>query len=124
MSVELFLQTVVNASYAASYMALIAVGLVLIFGVMGVINFAHGELYMAGAYAVVGLYAGAGFPFFNLYRLAVVARGKKLITDVEDTKGLSFSARFTMRFFGFLFRYNALRTRRGWQMVATAVNPG
>ena len=46
---ELFLQTVVNATYAASYMALIAVGLVLIFGVMGVINFAHGELYMAGS---------------------------------------------------------------------------
>ena len=42
MTTELFLQTVVNATYAASYMALIAVGLVLIFGVMGVINFAHG----------------------------------------------------------------------------------
>lgn len=49
MTVELFLQTVVNATYAASYMALIAVGFVLIFGVMGVVNFAHGELYMAGA---------------------------------------------------------------------------
>ena len=49
MTIELFLQTVVNATYAASYMALIAVGLVLIFGVMGVINFAHGELYMAGS---------------------------------------------------------------------------
>jgi branched-chain amino acid transport system permease protein len=70
MSVELFLQTVVNASYAASYMALIAVGLVLIFGVMGVINFAHGELYMAGAYTVVALYADAGVPFF-----AAVAAG-------------------------------------------------
>ena len=58
MTPELLLQTVVNAAYAASYMALIAVGLVLIFGVMGVINFAHGELYMAGAYAVVALYAG------------------------------------------------------------------
>ncbi len=64
MTPELFLQTVVNATYAASYMALIAVGLVLIFGVMGVINFAHGELYMAGAYTVVALYADGGLPFF------------------------------------------------------------
>jgi branched-chain amino acid transport system permease protein len=64
MTLELFLQTIVNATYAASYMALIAVGLVLIFGVMGVINFAHGELYMAGAYTVVALYAGFGVSFF------------------------------------------------------------
>jgi branched-chain amino acid transport system permease protein len=35
---------------------------------MGVINFAHGELYMAGAYTVVALYADMGLPFF----LAVV----------------------------------------------------
>ena len=64
MTLDLFFQTVVNATYAASYMALIAVGLVLIFGVMGVVNFAHGELYMAGAYTVVALYAGFGIPFF------------------------------------------------------------
>ncbi len=64
MTLDLFLQTVANATYAASYMALIAVGLVLIFGVMGVVNFAHGELYMAGAYTVVALYAGLGVPFF------------------------------------------------------------
>ena len=69
MTTELFLQTVVNATYAASYMALIAVGLVLIFGVMGVINFAHGELYMAGAYAVVALYAGLGMPSSSPSRL-------------------------------------------------------
>lgn len=67
---ELLLQTVVNAVYAASYMSLVAVGLVLIFGVMGVINFAHGELYMAGAYAVVALYSQLGVPFF-----AAVAAG-------------------------------------------------
>lgn len=59
----------INATYAASYMALIAVGLVLIFGVMGVVNFAHGELYMLGAYCVVFLYAQQEFPFF----LAVAA---------------------------------------------------
>jgi branched-chain amino acid transport system permease protein len=66
---ELLLQTFVNGTYAASYMALVAVGLVLIFGVMGVINFAHGELYMAGAYSVVYLYADLDLPFF----LAVAA---------------------------------------------------
>ena len=61
---DLFLQTCVNAVYAASFMALIAVGLVLIFGVMGVINFAHGELYMLGAYAVVYFYVDQQFSYF------------------------------------------------------------
>lgn len=66
---DLLLQTTVNAVYAASFMALIAVGLVLIFGVMGVINFAHGELFMLGAYSVVFFYADLGIP----YVLAVIA---------------------------------------------------
>jgi len=66
---DLILQTCVNALYAASFMALVAVGLMLIFGVMGVINFAHGELFMLGAYAVVFVYADNGYSFF----LAVAA---------------------------------------------------
>jgi branched-chain amino acid transport system permease protein len=60
---DLILQTCVNALYASSYTALMAVGLVLIFGVMGVINFAHGELFMVGAYVVFFLYATFGWPF-------------------------------------------------------------
>lgn len=60
---ELLAQTGFNALYAASYISLVAVGLVLIFGVMGVVNFAHGELFMAGAYAVVALYADLHMPF-------------------------------------------------------------
>ncbi|GMG81548.1 branched-chain amino acid ABC transporter permease [Paralimibaculum aggregatum] len=67
---ELLAQTGLNALYAASYISLVAVGLVLIFGVMGVVNFAHGELFMAGAYAIVALYADIGVPF-----LAAVAAG-------------------------------------------------
>ena len=67
---DLLWQTAINATYAASYMSLIAVGLVMIFGVMGVINFAHGELYMVGAYCVVFLYAQENFPF-----LVAVAAG-------------------------------------------------
>jgi branched-chain amino acid transport system permease protein len=65
---DLLAQTGLNAIYAASYISLVAVGLVLIFGVMGVINFAHGELFMAGAYVVVAVYADMHMPFF----LAVV----------------------------------------------------
>ena len=61
---DLLLQTSFNALYAASFMALVAVGLVMIFGVMGIINFAHGELYMVGAYCVVAFYADLHFPFF------------------------------------------------------------
>lgn len=73
--VELLLQTSVNAVYAASYMALVAVGFVLIFGVMGVINFAHGELYMAGAYAVVFIYAERALPFFLAVAVGLVFVG-------------------------------------------------
>ena len=72
---ELFLQTCINAIYAASYMSLIAVGLVLIFGVMGVINFAHGELYMLGAYCVVYLYADQQIPFFAAVAVGLVFVG-------------------------------------------------
>ncbi len=72
---DFLLQTIFNATYAASYMSLIAVGLVLIFGVMGVINFAHGELYMAGAYGVVYFYAGLNLPFLVAVALGMVFVG-------------------------------------------------
>lgn len=60
---DIILQTCVNALVASAFFALMAVGLVLIFGVMGIINFAHGELYMVGAYLVWYLYASQGWPF-------------------------------------------------------------
>lgn len=72
---ELLLQTSLNALYAASFMALVAVGLVLIFGVMGIINFAHGELYMLGAYAVVAVYADFKMSFFLAVAIGLVFVG-------------------------------------------------
>jgi branched-chain amino acid transport system permease protein len=73
--VELILQTLVNSLYAASYLSLVAVGLVLIFGVMGVVNFAHGELYMAGAYAVFYFYVQQELDFFIAVALGLVFVG-------------------------------------------------
>ena len=73
--IELMAQTGLNALYAAAYLSLVAVGLVLIFGVMGVINFAHGELFMLGAYVVVALYTGLEMPFVLVAALALVFVG-------------------------------------------------
>lgn len=72
---DLILQTLLNATYAASYLALVAVGLVLIFGVMGIINFAHGEFYMLGAYCVVALYADSGFAYLFAVAAGLVFTG-------------------------------------------------
>jgi branched-chain amino acid transport system permease protein len=44
------LQHVVNAAMLGSTYALLGIGLTMIFGIMGVVNFAHGELYTFGAY--------------------------------------------------------------------------
>lgn len=60
---ELALQTVVNSGIASIFYALMAIGFTLIFGVMGVLNFAHGELYMLGAYVVWLTYAKGLVPF-------------------------------------------------------------
>ncbi|MBC7940423.1 MAG: branched-chain amino acid ABC transporter permease [Chitinophagaceae bacterium] len=47
----------------ASALILVAVGLTMIFGLLHVINLAHGELYMLGAYGAYAL-MGAGAPFW------------------------------------------------------------
>jgi SAM-dependent methyltransferase len=67
----------------------------------------------------VELARGAGFPFFNLYRCVVIARGRKLVDDVAQKP--STAARLAMDSFDVLFRGN-LRTH-GWQTVAVAVAP-
>ncbi len=46
-----------------SMYALMATGLSLIFGIMGVANFAHGELFMLGTYAMVAVSVVLGLPF-------------------------------------------------------------
>jgi len=58
---EQFVQHAVNAISLGSLYGLSALGIALIFGVMRLINFAHGELIMAGGYAMVLLYA-VGWP--------------------------------------------------------------
>ena len=81
---------------------------------------------LRGAGLEVADLRGAGFPFFNLYRLVVVARGKKVITDVASQNGtthLPLSARAAMRAFSVLFKLNSSKTTLGWQLAARASEP-
>ncbi len=66
--------------------------------------------------------AAAGFPTFNLYRLVVIARGSRLIDDVNDTPGLL--ARAVMAGFQVLLRASLYDSPWGWQIVASARKPG
>src|SRR6266436_1145732 len=56
---QLLIQTV-NGIVTGMILALIASGLTLIFGIMDVVNFAHGELFMLGAYIGVVVMATSG----------------------------------------------------------------
>jgi branched-chain amino acid transport system permease protein len=49
---EIFIQLVVNGLLLGGILAIISIGLTLIFGIVRVVNFAHGEFLMIGMYAV------------------------------------------------------------------------
>jgi len=77
------LQQIVNGLSLGSIYALIALGYTMVYGILKLINFAHGEVFMMGAYA--GYYtagalgvqtyeaSGAGFPLYLALAVMVVA---------------------------------------------------
>jgi branched-chain amino acid transport system permease protein len=67
----MFEQILVNGLLAGLIYVIMALGFTLIFGIMRIVNFAHGEFYMLGAVAVQILFGKLGVPYF----LAVVAGG-------------------------------------------------
>jgi branched-chain amino acid transport system permease protein len=100
-----FLQQLSNGLVIGCTYALMAVGLTMIFGLMDVVNFAHGELYMLGAFFAYSLCAVAGLNYFLSIIIAIdlvmllglvferVAlkplRNQNILTTVLITIGLS-----------------------------------
>jgi branched-subunit amino acid ABC-type transport system permease component len=86
-----------------AFLVLASVGLILIFGLMGVINMAHGELMMIGAYVTASSYyagvpaplaillagIGAGVAGMILERLVIRYFYKQLLSSLVVTWGLS-----------------------------------
>ena len=69
----LALDLLVNGLIFGLFYALMAVGLAMIFGVLKVVNFAHGEFYMVGAYAYVLIAMKLGLSPWVALPLAAVA---------------------------------------------------
>lgn len=76
------LQDLVNGTSAGLCYALVAIGFTLIFGVLNAVNFAHGEVYMLGAFA--GLFIAIAFsPPLLVVLLIVAAIGAALGVGLE-----------------------------------------
>ncbi len=56
-------QVIVNALYLGAQYAMIALGLTLIFALMNVLNFAHGQMYVLGGFVTYTIYGKLGLPF-------------------------------------------------------------
>lgn len=65
-------QMLVNGLLSGFVYIIMALGFTLIFGVMRMVNFAHGELYMIGAFAVLVFYGMFGLNYFVALALAVI----------------------------------------------------
>lgn len=73
MSLQEILQQLVNGLVTGGIYALIAVGLTMIFGILDIVNFAHGELYMVGAYLTYIFVTQINLPFAVAVAAAVAA---------------------------------------------------
>jgi branched-chain amino acid transport system permease protein len=72
MTITLFLQHLANALSLGSLYALIAIGYTMVYGILRLINFAHGDVFMLGAYLA---FYGAGVFLLPWWGSVVLAIG-------------------------------------------------
>lgn len=69
-TLKVFIQQLINGLSLGSIYALIALGYTMVYGIIKLINFAHGDIYMVGAY--VGFFAASqGYPFIPSLLIAM-----------------------------------------------------
>ena len=75
MSLTLLAQSILNGLAAGWIYILVALGLTLVFGIMNIVQFAHGEIYMLGAYCSYFLIKLYGFGFWEALPLSALLVG-------------------------------------------------
>lgn len=82
MSIILLIEQVLNGLQFGMTLFLMAAGLTLIFGVMGLINLAHGSLYMVGAFAAAAVAGATGSFALSLMASLVAAALAGVIVEI------------------------------------------
>ena len=57
---EYFVQQLINGLALGSIYGLIAIGYTMVYGIIGMINFAHGDIFMVGAFGALIVIVGLG----------------------------------------------------------------
>ncbi|KAA0694739.1 high-affinity branched-chain amino acid ABC transporter permease LivH [Halopseudomonas laoshanensis] len=79
-SLYYFIQQLLNGLTVGSTYALIAIGYTMVYGIIGMINFAHGEVYMIGSY--IAFMAIAALALFGLEYLPLMIAGAFVISMI------------------------------------------
>jgi len=75
MTFEIFMQHLVNGISLGSLYALIAIGYTMVYGILKLINFAHGDIFMMAAYFAFFGVATFGLPWYFAFIIAIAATG-------------------------------------------------
>jgi branched-chain amino acid transport system permease protein len=75
LTIALLAQSILNGLAAGWIYILVALGLTLVFGIMNIVQFAHGEIYMLGAYCSYFLIKLYGFSFWEALPLSALLVG-------------------------------------------------
>ena len=88
MSAMLFVEQVLNGLQFGLMLFLMAAGLTLVFGVMGLINLAHGSLYMVGAFACAAVAGATGSFWLGLAAALAAAAAAGAIVELAVIRRL------------------------------------
>ncbi|WP_340108373.1 branched-chain amino acid ABC transporter permease [Pikeienuella sp. HZG-20] len=89
---DLVLTIIIDGLIYASWLFIVALGLTLVFGVLRILNFAHGSLYALGSYAAAvtaPLFAGLGLPpWFSIIAMFIAALAVAIVVAPVIERGL------------------------------------
>src|SRR6266851_646036 len=108
---QAFLQNLLNGIAVGAIYALIALGYTMVYGILKLINFAHGDVFMLGSF--VGYYAGG----FAARRLAAAGQSSSLFAAAL----VMLAAMVVCGIFGYLNERIAYRPLRNAPRIASLI---